>query len=337
MPIFNDLWKKLKAGGAPERNQKHPLLSSEGSDDEPAVLPPISTKLSNNPNDVIDAFQAREGVVDAFQANEMETLQKHRVIENLKALKDLMQQPKGDALESRFLSINNYLNIKSTAAPSSPKTQPKEEHKTIHSEQRPKPKPETTDPSSPECYETVRQERWHSNIFCPHCGSNHIKRLAQITTRSPYNHRYRCMDCDTEFSDDTDTPFEKGIPPLYTWMQVWYLLGCTDSLTYIANKLNLDIASVKVMVRQLQKTFGSKKPLSKFLESEWNQQSLLLSKQLKEDLLKQYEFLNADTGLVPKGDSREFLNQQAKRRNPGSPDSTIAPPSSKPGGPRAKF
>lgn len=232
-------------------------------------------------DDLIPKSSNIDTTIIDFQKEQLdfESLSMDTVIANLRALKGLVSQQKEEKPELRFSKIQQHLGI-------------------------------------PECYETIRQERWHINIHCPDCQSTNLKRLAQVQSKSLHNHRYQCLECGTIFNDDTGTPIEKNIPPLNIWMQCWYLMGCTDSWVYIANKLNLDLATVEKMAQQLQKTFNAKQPLTRFVGfTEWNKQSEHLKEQLKEDLLKQYEKLNANIATQPK-DTAEFRRQETLRRDP---------------------
>lgn len=233
-----------------------------------------------------------EQVLNDFQQVELESLEKDNLLSKMTALKELVDQPKEEKPELRFTQIKQVLG-------------PSETH------------------------ETVRQERWPKDIHCPNCKSVNLKRLPQLPSKSPHNHRYQCLDCDTIFNDDTDTPMEQGVPPLNIWMQCWYLMGCTDSLNYIAHKLGLDLSIVEMMVDRLQKTFLAQKPLTRFMGfEEWNKQSQHLKTQLKEDLLREYELLNANIATVPK-DTAEYRRQQNIRRELTP---TISPPSPTGGG-----
>lgn len=202
------------------------------------------------------------------------------IISNLRALKRLVSQPKEEKPEIRFSKIQQHLG-------------------------------------NPECWETVRQERWPLNVHCPNCHSTHLKRLPQIPPQSSHNHRYQCLDCEAIFNDDTGTPIERNIPPLNIWMQCWYLMGCTESLLYIANKLHVDLATIEKMAQQLRKTFNATHPLTRFIGfTEWHKQSQHLRKQLEENLLKeQHEKLDANVATEPK-DTAEFRRQESLRRDP---------------------
>lgn len=218
-------------------------------------------------------------VLEAFHNTEEELDQTSLLITNLHVLTSLLNEPKEVALENRFKKITEHLG-------------------------------------EPESHETLRQERWHGQIKCPNCQSTHLKRLVQVPPKSSHNHRYRCLNCGTEFNDDTGTPMEADVPSLNVWMQCWYLMGCTDSLSFIANKLNLDLATVERMVQLLKRTFQTEKPSSQIKALEdWKSQANILREHLKEDLLKQYERLDANVATVPK-DTGEFRRQQHLRRNP---------------------
>lgn len=254
---------------------------------KPSKNPPVSEKPSaeqTSGSPSSSVLQNAENVFHAFEHLEMEQQLHNSVKSNLKALKELVDAPQKPP--EFFSTIKKHLG-------------------------------------DPECYETVRQERMQPNFHCPDCHSGNLKRLMQLPSQSPNKHRYQCQDCGLVFNDDTGTPLEKNVPPLNIWMQCWYLMGCTESLTYIASKLNLDLATVEMMVEQLRLIFKAHKPLTRFIAyEEWHKQSAHLRNQLKEELLKQYERLSADIAGVPK-DTAEFRRQQNLRRDLVS---TTAPP-----------
>jgi transposase-like protein len=223
------------------------------------------------------AESTKEAVLNTYVEVETSHLQSEKILENLIALKALIAQPKENMPNASASEIKERVGI-------------------------------------PESFETVRQERWYPDIYCPNCASTNLKRLAQLPSQSPHNHRYRCLACLLEFNDDSGTPIEMGQPPVNIWIQCWYLMGCTDSLTYIAAKLNLDLATVERMAQQLKNIFKTQKPLTHFLDFDtWREKSEDQFKQLKEDLIKQYELLDANVAIAPK-DSTEFRRQQNLRR-----------------------
>jgi transposase-like protein len=219
----------------------------------------------------------KEPVLNAYIETETEYLQSEDILKNLIALRSLIKEPKEEAPDSRATEIKASVGV-------------------------------------PESFETIRQERGYPHIHCPNCNATNLKRLAQLPSQSPHNHRYRCLECLSEFNDDSGSPLETGQPPINIWMQCWYLMGCTDSLTYIAAKLNLDLTTIERMTQQLKRIFNAQKPLTRFLDFDtWRTQSEGQFKQLKEDLIKQYELLDANVAITPK-DSTEFRRQQNLRR-----------------------
>lgn len=225
----------------------------------------------------LESLKQQDELLNIYQEIETEKLQRETVLNNLKALKEITEAPPEENLELRFAKIKEHLH-------------------------------------TPESYETLRQERWYEGINCPNCQSKQLKRLPPIPPQSPHKHRYLCLACNLQFDDESGTPFGTGIPPLNIWMQCWYLMGCTDSLPYIAARLNLDLNIIELMVVQLRRIFNTNKPLVKNLDFEaWNKQATDLRKQLSEDLIKQYETLNANIATAPK-DTTEFRRQQNLRR-----------------------
>lgn len=290
MTFFNDLWKKFKQP-IQEVNEKQSQKSGVSEDSPDMVKKDFDSLFKSS-----SVLKNAESVLSAFEHLETEST---HVYQNLSKIKNVVEEPKilhpltptdKQKLELRFSTIKQHLG-------------------------------------TPECHETVRQERWQPNIHCPDCNSGNLKRLTQIPPQTPYKHRYRCLECGLVFNDDSGTPLEQNIPPLNIWMQCWYLLGCTESLTYIASRLNLDLTTVEYMAEQLRIIFKAKQPLTRFVDyEEWSKQSQHLRAQLKEDLLKQYERLSADIAGVPK-DTAEFRRQQNLRRDLVS--STNAPSTGK--------
>jgi len=224
-----------------------------------------------------------------------------RILDNLKALKILVEQPKESEPDSRFDALKLKLG-------------------------------------DGESYETIRQDRWHPLVNCPSCHSQHIRRMP--ATLNPHNYRYHCLDCKYEFNDDSGMPFEttasttqediealeatsaeeKAVLPLATWMQCWYLMGFTTSYAYIASRLNLDLVIVEWMVAQLQRSFQAEQPLTHFVDyRERFKQSTIRQKQAHEEAsLKKEELLNsANTPNAPK-DTAEYRKQQEKRNDPSN-------------------
>lgn len=294
MTFLKDLFVKFKKTPKEATSSKHQIKPQkrEASPTITDPIPPASKSTSKSKEPIESALpsssllQNAESVLNAFEHHEIEYLQTDNIKKNLQALKELVDKPKEDAPEMRFLEMKKRLK-------------------------------------QPEQHELLRQERFQPNIHCPDCYSGNLKQLPQVPSQSPHKHRYRCLDCGLIFNDDSGTPIERNVPPLSIWMQCWYLMGCTESLTYIASKLGLDLSMVEYMAEQLRLIFKAQHPLTRFTDyDEWSKQSKHLRDQLKEDLLKQYERLSADIATIPK-DTAEFRRQQNLRRDLVS---TTAPP-----------
>lgn len=161
-----------------------------------------------------------------------------------------------------------------------------------------------------ESKETLHNERWHGKVICPNCNSKNIKLL------STKEYKYLCLECQENFNDATGTPLETGTPPLSTWMFCWYLLGCTDSLQYIAAKLGLDLATVELMVRQMQKMFKSQQPLTNFMTfEEWSlKHGKSYKERIKHEMHKQQELHTGENPNAPK-DTAEYRRQKERARH----------------------
>ncbi len=156
-----------------------------------------------------------------------------QVLSKLIALKDITREPKQDNPEQAYEQIKHYLGDAESA-------------------------------------ETLRQERWPDKIHCPFCNSTNVKQLKPAQQKNKYIHKYQCLDCHEIFNDDSGSTIEKNVPPIHTWMMCWYLLGCTNSIQFIANKLGLDLAMVEMMILHMQKLFKANQPLTNFMSfDEW--------------------------------------------------------------------
>ena len=181
----------------------------------------------------------------------------------------------------------------------------------------------------PEAYQALRQARWPTGVHCTGCHSNNIRRLPQLPLDSEHNHRYRCLDCRLEFNDDDgivggDTGDDASIS---VWMQCWYLMGCTDSLSYIAHCLGLDLHHVEWMIQRLKTILGTYTSPKINLDTEADEaQNKALSEQLRAELQAHYEALDANVSTVPQ-DTGEYRRQQHLRHHLiGSTEPDVASP-----------
>ncbi len=207
---------------------------------------------------------------------------KASTLENLSKIKHILDNPKEESPEERFNEIKKLL-------------------------------------SEAECYETIREERWHPTVYCPNCHSTDIQVLGKEQQVAPHNFCYLCLMCRSRFNDDTKAPFEFNMPPLDVWIQCWFLLGCSNSLEYIAAKLNLGIDTVKQMVKELQETFKTKQPLTRTMSyEEWYKQySHTYTQRIKEEILshKRKTELHQGYATGQEADTAE-LRRQKERKQP---------------------
>lgn len=135
--------------------------------------------------------------------------------------------------------------------------------------------------TTPASHQALRDNRWKNDTFCPFCKSKNIVQLSLEQQKSADNFKYKCLDCESRFDDDSKTPIEAGVPPISVWMQCWYLLGCTNKLEVIADKLNLELHVVEEMVASLQKSFKAKQPtISNEKQNNWAQYKEVFQKRI---------------------------------------------------------
>jgi transposase-like protein len=109
------------------------------------------------------------------------------------------------------------------------------------------------------CYETVRQMRWPSGIFCPKCKSPSVIKRGKDETQ-PHRQRYQCKGCSAHFDDLTDTIFASHHQPLRMWILCLYFMGLNLSNQQIAQELDLDKDVVQDMTTQLRQGIVQKNP-----------------------------------------------------------------------------
>lgn len=286
MVLFRDLWKKYSS--LQKGLSADPLDSflSPDRDDAQAPLPP----LHPHPDDPIVQPQATPLFTQQVLHQTQALTNDEAVRANLNNLKQWVDEPKEPQPDLRFFHIKNHLK-------------------------------------TPEVYETLRQERWQPMIHCPQCQSYNVSRLVQIPPEPPDNHRYRCEDCFFEFNDDTGTPLgESGPPTIQTWIECWYLWGCTDSLNYIAHRLGLSINTIERMLNLLQKLFHAEKPLTRLDDSpQLDEQSQRLKERFKLEIQKTYERLNMQLAHVPLNTLQHRQHETIRRHGRLDPDLELSP------------
>lgn len=284
--LFRDLWKKYST---PQKG-----LSADPFDSFLNPEPSVAAATE----DAIVQPEATPLLTQQVRHQTQALANDETVKENLRNLKQWVDEPKEPQPDLRFFHIRNHLK-------------------------------------TPEVYETLRQERWQPMIHCPQCQSYNVSRLVQMPPEPPENHRYRCLDCFFEFNDDTGTPLGENSPPtIQTWIECWYLWGCTDSLNYIAHRLGLDIHTIERMLYLLQQLFQAEKPLSRLDESpQLEEQSRKLKERFKLEIQKTYERLNVQLANVPL-DTLQHRHRETIRRHgsldPGLENKPTVRPTTRP-------
>lgn len=170
---------------------------------------------------------------------------------------------------------------------------------------------ELTDPVS---HQALRDNRWSNDTFCPYCNSKSIVQLSTDLQESAYNFKYKCLDCESRFDDDTGTNIETGVPPINVWMQCWYLLGCTNKIELIAEKLNLDLRIVEEMIAALQKSFKSKQPtVSQSKQNSWAQHKELFKKKIAQVVAEKKNELYGGAIVNQARDTAEERKQKQRK------------------------
>ena len=285
--LFRDLWKKY---GTPQKEVSlDPLDFSLKSDD---VISSKKPQLSPTPDAEDLIVQPKATPLFTQQVlQQTESLSNSEAVkENLRNLKQWVDEPKESQPDLRFFHMRNHLKI-------------------------------------PEVYETLRQERWQPMIHCPKCQSYNINRLVQMPPEPPENHRYRCLDCFFEFNDDTGTPMENNSPPtIQTWIECWFLWGCTDSLNYIAHRLGLDIHTIERMLYLLRKLFQVDRPFTRLENSpQLEEQSRKLKERFKLEIQKTYERLNMQLANVPTDTLQQRQRDTIRRHGRLDPSLELSP------------
>ncbi len=68
------------------------------------------------------------------------------------------------------------------------------------------------------CIDHFAAIRWKNGIFCPHCGST--RKIHKFSD----NKRYKCADCQKQFTVRVGTVFEDSKLPLQKWFMAFYLV-----------------------------------------------------------------------------------------------------------------
>ena len=73
-------------------------------------------------------------------------------------------------------------------------------------------------PTEESCIEHLEVLRWPHGVICPHCGSS--RKIYRLTR----GYKYKCADCEKDFSVRKGTIFEESKLPLRKWFVAAWLV-----------------------------------------------------------------------------------------------------------------
>src|ERR1700741_174621 len=75
--------------------------------------------------------------------------------------------------------------------------------------------------------EFMEAQRWGDSPACPHCGSVGVYKMVSKNGQRIAPYRWRCRDCNKQFSVRTGTVLEDSRIPLKTWCHAFWR-ACTS-------------------------------------------------------------------------------------------------------------
>jgi transposase-like protein len=69
----------------------------------------------------------------------------------------------------------------------------------------------------------MEADRWPDGVFCPHCGSINVHRMAGKTQAG----MFLCNDCRDKFTVRTGTIFERSHIPLHKWLMATHIMAAS--------------------------------------------------------------------------------------------------------------
>ena len=69
----------------------------------------------------------------------------------------------------------------------------------------------------------IEASRWPDGVTCPHCGSDHVKRMGGKTQAG----MFLCNDCRDKFTCRTGTVMERSHVPLHKWLLATHLMAAS--------------------------------------------------------------------------------------------------------------
>jgi transposase-like protein len=90
--------------------------------------------------------------------------------------------------------------------------------------------------------EHIEASRWGNGVYCPHCGSVNVMRMAG-KTQAGY---FLCRDCRDKFTCRTGTVMERSHIPLHKWLLALHLMASSKKgVSALQLQRNLGLGSYK--------------------------------------------------------------------------------------------
>jgi transposase-like protein len=71
--------------------------------------------------------------------------------------------------------------------------------------------------------EHIEASRWANGVTCPHCGSDHVRRMGGKTQAG----MFLCNDCRDKFTCRTGTVMERSHVPLHKWLLATHIMAAS--------------------------------------------------------------------------------------------------------------
>ncbi len=149
-------------------------------------------------------------------------------------------------------------------------------------------------PDAHSAREYLERRRWNGKPVCPGCGGHE-----RVTTRRGKRiGRYRCRDCDEEFTIRTGTIFERSHVPLHKWVYAMYLVVTARkgvSSLQMSKEIGVTQKTAWFMLQRLREACGP--DFAKLSETIEIDETYIGGKESNKHVLKK---LNAGRGTVGK-------------------------------------
>jgi transposase-like protein len=107
--------------------------------------------------------------------------------------------------------------------------------------------------------EHMETDRWPDGVYCPHCGSFNVHKMAGKTQAG----MFLCNDCRDKFTVRTGAIFERSHIPLRKWLLATYLMAASKkgmSALQLSRMLGLSYESAWFMCHRIRESMTPANP-----------------------------------------------------------------------------